>query len=72
MDETFGHNTRPEDELDLHDELESSEADEESQMKAPEGLRLSVRAVPDLSRHRALSLARAHSSLPATGYCLPS
>jgi hypothetical protein len=53
MDDSFGSSTRPEDEHELHDELESSEVDDESQMKPPEGLRLSVRTVPGFSGYRA-------------------
>jgi len=44
MDDSFGHSPKAEDELDLHDELDSSEVDEEPYTKQRERLRLSVRS----------------------------
>ncbi|KAF5364132.1 hypothetical protein D9756_000833 [Leucocoprinus leucothites] len=44
MEGSFASTSRAEDELELHDELESSEVEEESQMKPLEGLRLSQMA----------------------------
>ncbi|KXN87904.1 hypothetical protein AN958_07913 [Leucoagaricus sp. SymC.cos] len=44
MDDSFRSNIRTEDDPELNDELESSEVDEEAQIKPPEGLRLSQMA----------------------------
>lgn len=61
MDNTFRSNSRAEDDPELNEELESSEPEEEHQMKPPEGLRLSVRSVLLHGMHHAHT--RSHSSI---------
>lgn len=75
MDTPLKSNPRAEEETEPNEELESSEAEEEPQMKPPEGLRLSVRTVPILWRTpRPVARTRLPfaSTLPANGHCLSS
>jgi hypothetical protein len=72
MDDSFRSNPRPEEDLEPTDELETSDADEGSQMKPPEPLRVSVRTVPGFGGHHAQSFALTQTSLSANGYCISS